>query len=611
MIKKILTSLVIFSILLLPSGISIGRVDDPLLFATHCYQEPVNQCQRSKSIGCVSDSQNNVYVAGVHYGISPVSSFMNVYSPEGVLLFATQLEAPETDMEVTSIFLDGEQNIWLIGNVKGYQFPLEQSWEVLPKDESNFFFMKYSPDRKLQFSSLWGGNGKDTCQHVKMNTKGQIVVSGITGSTDILLDQDGVSVQSKDRNFIMVIHQDGLVDSYRCFSDEKTVIQDMDLLEDGRIVLAGKTSDPLLPVKESLQESLKGDQDGFFMVLDAQCQLEKASYFGGEGQDDIVSLSINPANQAISFVGVTNSESLSVPIPSPVIKGDREEDPAIKKSYKERGFIVTFQKDFTLLRSTYLYGVHPIDMRIDKLGNMYVLSVGKKDTLHPFYQHQWGDPDSSYSTIHILLPTYLPYHVLSINATHPVSLYFNETITQVWLVGSTEKSMYTFNGAQPKNPQLEAGIVASFQLKPILSRSRKMQLQNGDYNGWVMVENTIYHELIEQSLFLHKNRTYVPPRVFSNFEKIKKMEYFWAELQRWTIENDEKIVELVESNNKVTIQYKDSPDHKETVLLDSPAYLIVSGRSVIVLRFVTETFGCEVEWEPVEQRILISWEREN
>jgi len=35
---------------------------------------------------------------------------------------------------------------------------------------------------------------------------------------------------------------------------------------------------------------------------------------------------------------------------------------------------------------------------------------------------------------------------------------------------------------------------------------------------------------------------------------------------------------------KATIQYKDSPDHKEIILLDSPAYLIVSGRSALVLR---------------------------
>jgi|GEM_PF-4345695 len=615
--KKILTGLVIFSTLLLPSGMSVGRAEDPLLFATHCYQEPANPKQRSKSIGCVNDNQNNAYVAGIHYGIHPIASFLNVYSPGGTLLYSTQLKAQDTDITVTSIFMDREQNIWLVGNVTGHQFPMEHPWATLPEDESNLFFMKYSPDRELLFSTLWGGNGKDTCQHVKMNTKGQIVVSGITDSTDMLLGKDGESIQAPERNFVMVINQDGQSDSYRCFSDRKTSIRCMGLFEDGRIVLAGQTSDSSLPVKEPLQQSLKGEQDGFFMVLDTQCQIERASYFGGEGQgegkeqDEITSLSINLANQAVSFTGVTDSESLPVPIPSPVIKGNREEDPAIKKNFKERGFIVTFQKDFILLRSTYLYDIHPIDLKTGKLGNMYVLSdFGKKDTLHPFYQHQWGDPDSSGASIHVLLPTYLLYHALSINASHPVSLCVNEMISQVWLVGSTEQSMYTFKGVQPANPQQEAGIVASFQLKPTLSRSRKMQLQNGDYNEWVMVENTIYHELIEQSLFLHKNRTYVPPRVFSNFEKIKKMEYFWAELQRWTIENDEKIVELVESNNKVTIQYKDSPDHKETVLLDSPAYLIVSGRSVIVLRFVAKTFGLEVEWEPVEQRILVSWEGE-
>ena len=348
------------------------------------------------------------------------------------------------------------------------------------------------------------------------------------------------------------------------------------------------------------------------MVLDTQCQVERGSYFGGEGQEEITSLSINPANQAVSFAGISDSESLPVPIPSPVIKGDREEDPEIKKSFKERGWIVTFQKDFTLLRSTYLYDIHPIDLKIDKLGNYYVLSTGKKDTLHPFYQHQWGDPVSSYSSIHILLPTFQPYHALSINASHPVSLYVNETITQVWLVGSTEQSMYTFNGVQSINPQPEAGIVASFQLKPTLSRSRKVQLQIGDYNEWVMMENTIYQQAISSSLFLCNNRAFACFYAFHSFtgpsEKIKKMEYHPGEWQRFTFENDEKVLELVEFDMKATIQYKDSPDHKEIITLDAPAYIIRNARSVLPLRFIAETFGCDVEWEPVEQRILISWD---
>ncbi len=610
--RKILVYLLLISILQFHSAYSVNLIEDPLLFSTHCYQEPVKPNQRSKSIGCVSDNQNNVYVTGVHYGIHPISSFMNVYSPEGELLYSTQLEAPDTDITVTGIFMDKEENIWLAGNITGREFPVEQPWETLPEDENNLFFMKYSPDRELLFSSLWGGNGKDTCQHAMMNPKGQIVVSGITDSTDILLDQDGKSTQSQDRNFVAVINQDGQIDSYDCFSVRKTVIQCMGLFEDGRMVIAGQTSDSSLPVKEPLQESLKGNQDGFFMVLDTQCQVERGSYFGGEGRDEITSLSINPVSQSVSFAGVSDSESLPIPIPSPVIKGDREEDPETKKSFTEKGFIVTFQKDFTLLRSTYLYGIYPIDLKIDKLGNMYVLSTGKKDTLHPFYRHQWGDPVASCSSIHILLPTYLPYHSLSIDASHPVSLYVNEAITQVWLVGSTEQSMYTFKGAQPKNSQLEAGMVASFQLKQTLSRSRKAQLQIGDYNEWVMVENNIFLQVIDSSLFLHKNRTYASLYAFHPFigpsEKITKMEYHPGEWQRFTFEDDEKIVELVESNEKVTIQYKNSPDHKETILLDSPAYLIRGNRSVLILRFVAETFGCEVEWEPVEQRILISWD---
>ncbi|MDD4663460.1 MAG: stalk domain-containing protein [Caldisericia bacterium] len=99
--RKILTGLVIFSTLLLPSGMSVGHAEDPLLFTTHCYQEPVKPNQRTKSIGCVSDIQNHVYVAGIHHGSSPISSFMNVYSPEGALLFAV-----ESDKKVTIQYKD-------------------------------------------------------------------------------------------------------------------------------------------------------------------------------------------------------------------------------------------------------------------------------------------------------------------------------------------------------------------------------------------------------------------------------------------------------------------------------------------------------------------------
>ena len=107
-----------------------------------------------------------------------------------------------------------------------------------------------------------------------------------------------------------------------------------------------------------------------------------------------MSLSINPVNQTISFTGVTNSESLPISIPSPVFKSDREEDPGVKKSYNEKGWIATFQKDFTLLRSTYLYGIIPsIWRQTNSEICMYYLLVIK--ILFILLPTSVGNPDSS------------------------------------------------------------------------------------------------------------------------------------------------------------------------------------------------------------------------
>lgn len=65
-----------------------------------------------------------------------------------------------------------------------------------------------------------------------------------------------------------------------------------------------------------------------------------------------------------------------------------------------------------------------------------------------------------------------------------------------------------------------------------------------------------------------------------------------------TVSTDKSItISLVVGQKMATI-------NDEIILLDTPAQLI-NGRTMVPLRFITEAFGCKVNWEPVEGKITI------
>ncbi len=92
------------------------------------------------------------------------------------------------------------------------------------------------------------------------------------------------------------------------------------------------------------------------------------------------------------------------------------------------------------------------------------------------------------------------------------------------------------------------------------------------------------------------NRTLVPVRAIS---EIYGAEVAWADKERKvTIKLGSKVINLFIGKKEATINGK-------TFILDCPP-MIVSGRTFVPLRFISEALGAEVKWIPSEERIVIA-----
>jgi hypothetical protein len=102
------------------------------------------------------------------------------------------------------------------------------------------------------------------------------------------------------------------------------------------------------------------------------------------------------------------------------------------------------------------------------------------------------------------------------------------------------------------------------------------------------------------------NRTYVPLRFIGDAigAKINWIPYPTNEIQ---IQYKEKLIHLWINSSQMVIEYapelKKEPEKKE---IDSVP-LIQKNRTLVPIRFITETFGSLVEWEAKTQTIKISF----
>lgn len=250
------------------------------------------------------------------------------------------------------------------------------------------------------YGTYLGGGGNEEPHNLKVDNNGNLIVTGITnssnfpttqpnygpwGGNDIFIskfsldgtiliasrkicgtEDDGVNIRSKE-----IV---GPISITRNYSDDSR--SELVLDDDNNIYFASCTQSQNFPVTQnSFQTAFGGKQDGVLIKLNADLSsVLFSSFIGGSGDDAAFSLALNPLNKNIYVVGSTTSNNL---------KGTGgNTGPILFNSFKGGvcdGFISVISNDGSSQIKTCYIGTNGNDMlyeiQIDNNGSPFIMGT--------------------------------------------------------------------------------------------------------------------------------------------------------------------------------------------------------------------------------------------
>lgn len=237
---------------------------------------------------------------------------------------------------------DLEGNLYTAGIVNALQGPYPITNGAFQKTfvgcgSSNCLFpfeisiSKYSKDGKsLMFASYLGGNRYEYPHSININSKNELIILGTTGSTNF--PTSSLALQATyygggNDLFIAKISEDGskLLASTYLGGNNIDGTNDGDLvtfhndyyrgeiIEIGNNIVIGTStrSDDLPTSINAFQRKHLGETDGYLAVLSSNLDsLIYATYYGGSGNDAILSMKLSPLDKLLYINGASNSSDL-------------------------------------------------------------------------------------------------------------------------------------------------------------------------------------------------------------------------------------------------------------------------------------------------------------
>ncbi len=249
--------------------------------------------------------------------------FVVKYTPEGEIVFATLIGGTKREHH-SAITVDKEGFIYIVGGTHSSDFPVtegafdtsfngERSWA------GDVFLAKLNPTgSQIVFSTFIGGEVEETvgAGGVKVDSKGNIIVSGITKSMNFPLTKGTIDDNENMHGFITKLSPDGEKLLFSTFFGSSTLegITNIDLDDEDNIYLSGSTCSEGLPVtdnafrKKIIMPKTGGVVDHYIAKIDgADHRILYFSYFAADGYAGSSIKWIKPNNLAVC--GSTKAES--------------------------------------------------------------------------------------------------------------------------------------------------------------------------------------------------------------------------------------------------------------------------------------------------------------
>ncbi|MGD9396699.1 MAG: SBBP repeat-containing protein [Candidatus Thorarchaeota archaeon] len=303
--------------------LKLNPTGEALLFSTYFGGDGSD-----KSYSIDIDTDGNVYIFGNGYAsdiplVNPLDDeryfmeegyFLKFNSTGNGLEFSSYFGGFDRDY-AKSIFLDDDNNVYLIGSTSSTDFPYLNGYDTSHNSAQDCFVVKVnSALDEVIYSTYIGGQAADEPFEAIVDGSGRIYLTGYTISSDFPTvnaydDEFGGGMDC----FVCVLSTDGSSLEYSTYLGGSAVDIGLVLLYSNEVVyITGYTKSSDFPTTNGAESSLSGEIDCFVSKLIlSNNTLGYSTYVGGSGDDYGQGIALD-ADQNILVVGHSDSEDFPV-----------------------------------------------------------------------------------------------------------------------------------------------------------------------------------------------------------------------------------------------------------------------------------------------------------
>ena len=270
------------------------------------------------------DSDGNIFITGYSFSHDfPIVNatettvygqkadcFLTVISSNGTILYSTVFGGISSDSPNDIIILPNS-TVVVSGTTSSHDFPTIPSVANSHQGSSDIFITVIDwQNDSIEHSSLVGGSGTDQCRDSLIEPDGGLLICGVSSSSDLPLQSLSIGPRGSFDSIIMDFNLDFDLQSTLTIGGQGDDIPSKAVLTDTELIIGGSTTSQDFPITlDGIFQELNGTSDGFLTRLSLEnYSVIYSSYFGAEGEDSIVSLSVDSANE-IYLIGNTDSTS--------------------------------------------------------------------------------------------------------------------------------------------------------------------------------------------------------------------------------------------------------------------------------------------------------------
>ena len=254
----------------------------------------------------VVDAAGNFYLAGEIYsddlvlvnpwqsqtfGVDDEDAFLAIFNAYGTLIYSTYFGANQRD-QIFRLALGNDGMVYAAGMTSSPSFPVvNPAQRVYGGGWDDCFVLKFDPwNNRLIYSTFLGGNDRDECWGLAVDSAGNAYVSGHTNSRNFPLArplQPAYGGGEYDA-FVASLNPAGNQLVYSTFIGGQGSDHSWDLALDsgGNVYVIGGTDSVNFPLVRPIQSVYGGgESDAFLLQLDNNGTLRFSSYLGGAAKD--------------------------------------------------------------------------------------------------------------------------------------------------------------------------------------------------------------------------------------------------------------------------------------------------------------------------------------